>query len=129
MSSSPYFPPVSVKILRLALQALGALLLTLFVAVVSAPAQAQVRAIPATAKLATLKLGIFPEAELDGKPVRLGPGARIYNQNNTIVIPASLKGTSLVIAYTTGSIGEIVNVWILKDAEIEQIRARSKRSG
>ncbi len=117
------------KALRLGLQALGAMVLTLLVALATAPAQAQIRPIPANAKVATLKLGVFPDAVLNGKALKLGPGTRIYNQNNTIVVPSTMLGVTTVVAYVTGSLGEVVSVWILTDAEVEQIRARQKRSG
>ena len=112
------------KALRLAMQALAALLLSVLVGIAAAPAQAQIRPIPANAKLATLKLGVFPDAELNGKWIKLGPGARIYNRDNIIVIPSTLKDVTTVVAYVTGSLGEVVAVWILKEDEIKQIRAR-----
>lgn len=34
-----------------------------------------------------------------------------------------------VVAYATGSLGEVVSAWILTEAEIKQIRARPKTSG
>ena len=101
-------------------------MLTLVVALATAPAQAQTRPIPETAKLAKLKLGVFPEAELDGRKVTLGPGARIFNRDNMLVVPASLMDVTSVVAYVTGSLGEIVTVWILNDAEVKQIRARAE---
>jgi hypothetical protein len=119
----------AVRVLRLLAQVLAALLLSVLVAVAAAPAQAQVRTIPPNAKLATLKLGVFPDAELNGKAVKLGPGTRIYNQDNIIVVPSTLMGVKAVVAYVTGSLGEVVAVWILKDAEIGQLRARQKQSG
>ena len=117
------------RALRLVLQALAALLVSVLVGIAAAPASAQIRTIPAHAKLATLTLGVFPDAELNGKAVKLGPGARIFNQDNMIVIPASIKGTRHVVAYSTGSLGEVVSVWILKDPEVRQLRARLKKSG
>lgn len=116
------------RALRLGLQALGALVLTLVVALGSAPAQAQVQArpIPETAKLAKLKLGVFPEAVLDGRKITLGPGVRIFNRDNMLVVPAALKDVTSVVAYTTGSLGEILTVWILDEAEVKRIRARRK---
>jgi hypothetical protein len=126
---TPRFPPGAAKALRLVVQVLAALLVSILVGIAAAPAQAQIRPIPDAARLATLKLGVFPDAELNGKVVKLGPGTRIYNQDNIIVIPSTLKGVSLVVAYVTGSLGEVVSVWILKDVEIQQIRARLKKSG
>ena len=122
-------PAFSATLLRLAVQVLGALLLSIMVGIAAAPAQAQIRPIPANAKLATLKLGVFPDAVLNGKAIRLGPGARIYNRDNIIIIPSTLKDVTMVVAFATGSLGEVVSAWILTDQEIKQIRARPKASG
>ena len=127
-SPTPMRRPGSIKALRLLAQVLAALLVSIFIGIAAAPAHAQIRPIPAEAKLATLKLGVFPDAELNGKAVKLGPGARIYNQDNIIVVPSTLLGVTTVVAYVTGSLGEVVSLWILKDAEIQQMRARQKRS-
>ncbi len=129
MTRQPKFHDGARRALRLGLQALGALMLTLVVALATAPAQAQTRPIPETAKLAKLKLGVFPEAELDDRKITLGPGARIFNRDNMLVVPASLIDVTSVVAYVTGSLGEIVTVWILNDAEVKQIRARARKSG
>ncbi|MEO8630115.1 MAG: hypothetical protein ABI612_18765 [Betaproteobacteria bacterium] len=122
-------PAFSTTLLRLAVQVLGALLLSVIVAIAASPAQAQIRPIPANARLATLKLGVFPDAVLNGKAIRLGPGARIYNRDNIIIIPSTLKDVTMVVAFATGSLGEVVSAWILTDQEIKQIRARPKASG
>ncbi|MGE0802632.1 MAG: hypothetical protein AB7G13_25745 [Lautropia sp.] len=94
----------------------------------AAPALAQIRPIPETAKLGTLTVGHFPNAVLNGKPVTLGPGARIRDVNNLFVVPSTLKDSSRTVAYATGSLGEIVDVWILSEAEVGQIRARQSSS-
>ena len=120
-------PDPAAKVLRLVLQALAALVLSILVGIAATPAQAQIRPIPANARLATLKLGVFPDAELNGKAIRLGPGARIYNRDNIIIIPSTLKDVTMVVAYVTGSLGEVVTVWILTDEEIRQVRARGKQ--
>ena len=116
------------RALRLYLKVLAALLASVLVGLAAAPARAQIRRIPEDARLATLKLGVFPDAELNGKAVKLGPGVRIYNQDNIIVVPSTVKDARLVVAYVTGSLGEVVAAWILKDAEYQQIRARQKKS-
>ena len=125
----PKFQDGPRRVLRLGLQALGALVLTLLVALATAPAQAQSRPIPDTARLAKFTFGVFPEAELDGKRVTLGPGVRIFSRDNMLVLPASQKDQTSVVAYVTGSLGEVITVWILNDAEVKQIRARARKSG
>jgi hypothetical protein len=65
----------------------------------------------------------IPEATLDGKPVRLGPGARIRDESNTIRPPSTVEGERRV-AYQRGLMGEIVQVWLLTDDEWRTISAR-----
>jgi hypothetical protein len=120
--------PGTRQALRLCATALAALIVSILVALAAAPAQAQIRSIPENAQLGTLTLGIFPDAVLNGKAVRLGPGARIYNQDNMIIVPSTLKDVTSVVAFVTGSLGEVVSVWILKEAELKQLRARQKKS-
>jgi hypothetical protein len=114
------------RLLRIGLQAFGALLASLLVAV--SAAQAQSRPIPEQARTGILVLGVFPEARLDGKPVRLGAGARVYDQRNLIVTPASIKDARHRVAFVTGPQNEIVTAWILTNAEIDALRARQRRS-
>ena len=125
----PKFQDGPRRVLRLGLQALGALVLTLLVALATAPAQAQSRPIPETALLEKLTFGVNPEPELDGKRLTLGPGVRIFSRDNMLVLPASQKDQTSVVAYVTGSLGEVITVWILNDAEVKQIRARARKSG
>ena len=96
------------------------------VAVVAAPASAQTlqRPIPATARAGILKMGVFPQAELNGQIITLGPGLRLYDLNNAIVMPASVQGKALRVAWQAGPNGEVVQAWILTDAEYRVRLAR-----
>ncbi len=76
------------------------------------------RSIPENAEIGRLTLGVFPDATLDGKPVRLGAGARIRDQANIIQVPSTVTGEKK-IAFSRGTMGEIVQVWILSDAEFK----------
>jgi hypothetical protein len=58
------------------------------------------------------------QALLNGKPVRLAPGARIRNPSNMIQLSGSLLGQSLRVNYTLDPAGEVHDVWILSDAEL-----------
>ncbi len=93
------------------------------------PVAAQTRPIPDRAELGRMQIGVFPEATLDGKPVRLGPGARIYNENSAIVMPATVQGVRQV-AFVRGPMGEIVEVWLLNAEQArrlaEAIQARKR---
>ena len=59
-----------------------------------------------------------PEALLNGKPVRLAPGARIRNTLNMVQLSGALLGQMLAVNYTIDGAGELRDVWILTEAEL-----------
>jgi hypothetical protein len=99
---------------------------------ICAPASAQVnRIIPPEAVPGLFKPAIFPEALMNGQAVRLGAGVRIYDEQNMIRMPASLSGDYRV-AFVRGSMGEIVQIWMLTEAEyriVAERAAAARRSG
>jgi hypothetical protein len=60
----------------------------------------------------------FPDARMNGKPVRLGPGSRIKGDTNLWVPPAGLTGQKLIVHYTVESSGLIMDVWVLNPVEL-----------
>lgn len=58
-----------------------------------------------------------PEVQLNGKPARLAPGARIHGENNLLVLSGSIAGQKLVVNYTRELRGELLEVWILNASE------------
>jgi hypothetical protein len=91
---------------------------------VGVPARAQLsRAIPEGVELGRLRIGVFPEATLDGRPVQLGAGTRIRDESNMIRPPSMVEGERRV-AYQRGMTGEIVQVWLVTDDEWRAIAAR-----
>ena len=96
------------------LRCVFALLLALSAAL---PAQAQ-RVFQANALRGEVVVTQPPEALLNGKPVRLGPGARIRNPLNMIQLSGSLLGQKLAVNYTLDGAGELREVWILSEAEL-----------
>jgi hypothetical protein len=92
--------------------------LALLIALAAAlPAHAQ-RLFQADALRGELLLATPPEALLNGVPIRLAPGARIRNQSNMIQLSGSLLGQKLIVNYTRDPAGELLDVWILTDAEL-----------
>ena len=85
----------------------------------SLPAQAQSlkRPFPKDALRGTLQMTQPPYARMDDRDVRLSPGARILNDNNTVVRPASLVGKEVVVNYKVDGRGQIQTVWILTPEE------------
>jgi hypothetical protein len=98
----------------------------------SAPASAQVdRIIPPEAVPGLFKPAIFPDAFMNGQAVRLGAGVRIYDEQNMIRMPASLSGDYRV-AFVRGNMGEILQIWMLTEAEyriVAERAAAARRSG
>jgi hypothetical protein len=87
--------------------------------VCSAPAAAQVhRNFPAQALRGELVVTAPPDASLNGRPVRLAPGARIRGDDNLLATPASLSGRKLVVHYTLEqTTGLLMDVWVLNATE------------
>jgi hypothetical protein len=71
------------------------------------------RPFPANALRGKMTPGYFPDISIDGKARRLSPSARIFNQDNTIDMPSSLRGSDIVVNYTLDAMGDIDRVWIL----------------
>lgn len=94
-------------------------------------ASAQVaRNFPPTARLGRFEVRVFPEAVLNDEPVRLGAGARIYDQRNMIVTPSSLSGSHDVLVERDPA-GNVGRVWILTadESKAAQARERERASG
>jgi hypothetical protein len=91
-----------------------ALLIALAAAV---PAHAQ-RVFNADVLRGELQLTNPPEAQLNGGPIRLSPGARIRNRANLIQLSGSLLGQKLLVNYTLDPAGDLFEVWILTDDEL-----------
>ena len=60
----------------------------------------------------TMTTGQLPEVTIDGKAMRLAPGARIYNQSNLTITPNQLPANSRV-RYKTDASGLVSQVWVL----------------
>lgn len=75
------------------------------------------RPFPATARRGVMTPAYHPDIVIDGKTRRLAPSARIFNQDNLIEMPASLRGRNIVVNYEEDRDGLIVNVWMLTPEE------------
>jgi hypothetical protein len=87
----------------------------------SAPAVAQVapRKVPADAKRGTYAPAPFPGAYIDGRLVRLAPGARVLMPNNLAVTPNQVPADS-PIRYTLDAQGQVRMIWVLASDEGRQ---------
>lgn len=96
------------------------LLTILALACVTLPALAFDRPFPQNAKRGTMSLGQYPEIAIDGQVLRLAPGARIWNADNLIQMPAELYGRDFTVNYTEDMQGAINRVWILNPQEASE---------
>lgn len=94
---------------------------------VALPAGAQVRFIPQDAALGVLEMGVFPEARIDGVIVRFGAGARIFNANNQIVLPASLT-SAVRVAYIADFQGLLRKIWLVTDREAQALQQATRNN-
>jgi hypothetical protein len=116
-------------------KALGAALLAPFAlpaaialsaAGIVSPASAQIqRPFPADSRLGVFEITAYPEAAIDGKPVRLAAGAQIRNRSNLIVLPTTVVGPQAV-RYRLDPSGQLSRVWVLTPAEIEAAKAAQR---
>lgn len=81
------------------------------------PAMAFERPFPDTARRGTMTPAAHPSIVLDGKTRTLSAAARIWNQDNLIEQPASLRGERFAVNYTVDVNGDIDRVWILTKEE------------
>ncbi|MGH8696912.1 MAG: hypothetical protein ACREVS_10570 [Burkholderiales bacterium] len=95
---------------------LAALAVGLALAGAAAAQTAVLRTLPEDAKRGTLSHVRENLVTLDGKQIKLAPGAQIRGANNLIVQPAALPKDSLVKYQLNGS-GELFRAWVLTAQE------------
>ncbi len=105
---------------RLFARMLSAVAVTVMLAGVTGSASAIDRPFPTFAKRGVMKPDLFPAIIIDGRPRNLTPGARIWNANNLIDMPASLPTRSVIVNYTEDENAYIDRVWILTAEEASQ---------
>lgn len=81
------------------------------------PQGQNVRRFADTADRAEFMVKLYPEVIVNGKEERMTPAGRIFNEQNMIVMPASLTGKALVVNYTRDLMGQVKDVWILTEQE------------
>src|SRR5690606_35307826 len=81
------------------------------------------RTFPSTAEYGTMRFTTRTQAELDGEPVRLAPGLRVFNEKNALVFAHTLVGRTLKVRYVIeASTKRLHTVWLLTPAETERAR-------
>ena len=83
------------------------------------PAAAQMqRNFPANALRGELVVLQPPDAQLNGRPARLAPGARIRGDNNLLVVSGTIANRRLWVHYTLDNGGQLLDVWVLTATEL-----------
>jgi hypothetical protein len=90
-------------------------------------APAQERAIPAEARRAYLKFDREALVSIDGKTVRLAPGATIRDQRNLMIVPAAIPREGAWADYLLDRDGSIARVWLLRAEEVARPRPPAQR--
>ena len=120
--------PAAVPLLACALSSL----LLASSALVTLPANAQIQAhdsgqvrnFPPAARRGTLVVTGLYDAELNGKPVRMAPGVRLFGTGNALVPIHTAVGSTLTVNYINEvSTGMLLTAWILSPSEAAQKRA------
>ena len=79
--------------------------------------EAATRAFPSNALRGELRVTQPPAAEINGQPVRLAPGARIFGEDGLLRLTGTVAGQKLVVHYTRDPFGLVKDVWVLTPAE------------
>jgi len=108
--------------------ALRRALILLSIVLACAPAApAQERAIPEGAKRGYVRHAQEMLVSVDGKRIRLAPGATIRDQRNLAIVPVSIPREGAWAAFILDRNGQISRVWLLTPEELA--RPRKQPSG
>jgi hypothetical protein len=79
------------------------------------------RNFPEQAKRGDMKAYEYPSMKIDDKTFRLSPGSRIFNENNLIIMPASLQIQAAPVMYMLDTRGDLSSIWLLTRDEAARI--------
>ena len=86
------------------------------------------RSFPETALRGKIAFKSPPQIELDGKPDRLSPGARIRDERGMLAMSGTLEGKAFVVNFKReASTGMVHEVWILTAEEQKVKRDGEKK--
>ena len=91
----------------------------LLLACSAGPALAQLRAIPADARRATMSHVEGMLLLIDGRRLQMAAGGQIRDGRNMIVVPAAVP-SGVLVKYLLDAEGRVGRVWILSPQEAEQ---------
>lgn len=84
------------------------------------------RGAPLGVKPATIAVSATPPIiEVDGKPDRFSPGARIRDRDNRLVLTGTLAGQTVYTVYKRDAAGLVHEVWLLNEEEFKKLGGTS----
>lgn len=75
------------------------------------------RTFPEQAKRGDLKAYEYPSMKIGDRVYRLSPGSRIFNEQNLIIMPASLQVQTAPVMYMLDMSGDLSRLWLLTGEE------------
>ena len=79
------------------------------------------RTFPEQAQRGELKAYEYPSMKIGDNVYRLSPGSRIFNQQNLIIMPASLQVRAAPVMYLLDMSGDLSRVWLLTGEEAARL--------
>ena len=79
------------------------------------------RTFPEQAKRGDLKAYEYPSMKIGDNIYRLSPGSRIFNQQNLIMMPASLQVQTAPVMYMLDTSGDLSRIWLLTGEEAAKL--------
>ena len=98
---------------------LFALLATVMATVLATHACAE-RVFPEKARRGDLNAYQYPAMKIGDRVYRLAAGSRLYNQQNLIIMPASLQIQTAPVMYILDISGDLSRIWLLTQDEAAQ---------
>lgn len=79
------------------------------------------RTFPEQAQRGDLKAYAYPSMKIGDNVYRLSPGSRIFNQQNLIIMPASLQVQTAPVMYMLDTSGDLSRIWLLTGEEAARL--------
>jgi hypothetical protein len=102
---------------------LSAILAAMLAIATALPAVAA-RTFPEQARRGELEAHQYPAMKIGDRVYRLAAGGKIFNQQNLIVMPASLQAQKAPVIYLLDGAGQLSRVWLLTDEEAARFPLR-----
>lgn len=127
LPANPHRPPAKcLEHWLLAALACGVLSAALPVSAQVLPGLGISRPFPDAAKRGTLTFTTTAQAQLNGKPIRVAPGMRLFSPQNTLLMTHSVLGKTFKVNYVLeASTGMLHAAWILTEGEAAKPRKGS----